>query len=289
MKKYIVTIVILLIIILLSIGGYFVYGNFKTNESNDVSTLQEKCTSELEYLSSNVITIMNNINNISYSNFKILNQEIAASESNSNSESSSNPSQSNSTSQDNTISSSRMVTDNIVNVNSDDVNWNNLNTKVQEIYTSWTTIMMDLTSLNVNKDNLLKFNNTLDSITKSIGNKNKSESLLKLANLYSLINSYLKDFSTDNEKVAVFSVRTNILYSYAYSENDNWQKVSEYIGIAKQDFSNLLNNQVNNINKIDIINKSYILINELEQDAINKDKNIFLVNYSNLMQELETI
>ena len=43
------------------------------------------------------------------------------------------------------------------------------------------------------------------------------------------------------------------------------------------------------MNKIDVINKSYILINELEQDSNDKSVNTFLVNYENLMQELQNI
>ncbi len=291
MKKYIITITILLILIMVFIGGYFVYGNFKTNESNDVETLKQKCTAEIDYLSSNIIEIMNGVNNIQYSNYKVVDQEIPASESSSNSESSSaeNTQQGNTTSEENTINSSRMVTDTILNARNSDTKWDELTSKVEEIYTSWTTIMIDLTSLNVNRDNLLKFNNTLDSITKSIASKDKSQTLINSADLYSLVSSYIKDFSGDNEKNLVYSVRANILYSYAYTESDDWQKVIQYIGNAKGDFSGLLNNQVNNVNKIDIINKSYILINELEQDANNNDKDVFLVNYANLMQELITI
>lgn len=297
MKKYIITILILFFLIILAVGGYFVYGNFKTKESNSTDTLISKATSEIEYLSSNIINIMNEINNISYSNYKIVNEEIEASEASSDTESEQTSNQSsgqaseqtNSTAQENTINTSRIVSDNILSSRGQDIDWNELNSKVQELYSSWTTIMMDLTSLNVNKDNLLKFNQTLDSITKNIGDKNKSEALINSASLYNLISSYIREFSKDTEKISVFNVRANILYSYAYTENDDWAKVSEYIGKAKQDFSNLLNNQINNINKIDVINKAYILLNELEQDCNNQDKNVFLVNYCNLIQELQNM
>lgn len=291
MKKYIITIIVLFLLIILSVGGYFVYGNFKSNESNNVDTLKQKCTSEIEYLSSNIIGMMNEINNISYSNYKIVNEEIPASDSSSDtqSESSQNSEQNNSQSQDNTINRSSIVTDNIQSISNKDVNWTEINSKIQEVYSSWTTIMMDLTSLNVNKDNLLKFNNTLDSTTKNIENKDKSQTLINLSDLYNLISLYINDFSGDNEKISIYKVRSNILYSYAYAESSDWQKVSEYISKAEQEFSNILNNQINNINKLDIINKSYILLNELKQDSINNDKNIFLVNYTNLMQELQTL
>ena len=76
MKKYIVTIIFLLVVIGLFIGGYFIYSNAKTNEANSVDTLKAKCTSELEYLSSNIILMMNELNNISYENYKVINDEI---------------------------------------------------------------------------------------------------------------------------------------------------------------------------------------------------------------------
>ena len=165
MKKYIITILILFFLIILAVGGYFVYGNFKTKESNSTDTLISKATSEIEYLSSNIINIMNEINNISYSNYKIVNEEIEASEASSDTESeqSSNQGsgqaseQTNSTAQENTINTSRIVSDNILSSRGQDIDWNELNSKVQELYSSWTTIMMDLTSLNVNKDNLFQW------------------------------------------------------------------------------------------------------------------------------------
>lgn len=293
MKKYIITIVTLFLIIIISVGGFFAFGNAKTNESNNVETLKSKATSEIEYLSSNIISIMNDINNISYSNYKLVNEEIdegqSESDSSSNSNSGSEGEQSNSVGQENTIKSSSMIATNILSGDNTETNWDNLNNKVQEMYSSWTTIMMDLSSLNVNRDNLLKFNDKLDEITQNLLAKDKSKSLISLGDLYNLITLYIQDFSNDSEKINIFKVRSNILYSYAYTQSEDWAKVGEYISKAKQDYSNILNSQVNNINKIDVINKAYILINELEKDTTNKNVKVFLVNYTNLMQELQSL
>lgn len=61
--------------------------------------------------------------------------------------------------------------------------------------------MMDLTSLNVNKDNLLKFNSKLDEIAKNFENKDEKKSLISLSELYDLVNLYIKDFSGDETKI----------------------------------------------------------------------------------------
>ena len=298
MKKYIVTIIILFIIIFLSVGGYFVYANVKTNESNDGQMLKEKGISEVEYLGSTITSIMNGINNITYSNYRIISEEIKTDDKSSNSESGSGNGESNSasggegsnsTTQNNSINNSSMVAKSLLEQKDVNINWTELNSQLQEIYSSWPTIMMDLTSLNVNKDNLLKFNNKLDEIAKNFENKDEKKSLISLSELYDLVNLYIKDFSGDETKKSVFDVRARILSAYTYTESEDWAKVSENIAKAKEHFSNILNNQVNNMNKIDVINKSYILINELEQDSNDKSVKTFLVNYENLMQELQNI
>lgn len=279
LKKYIITIIILFTIILLSIGGYFIYSNAKTNDANSVDKLKEKCLSELNFLSTQTIEIMNSLNNISYSNFEIVNKEVPTSE---------NGGQ-NTVSTENSISSSVVEYNNILNEDSNDIDWNGISKIVENIYGSWTNILIDLTTMNVNKDNLLQYNTILDSIVTNIQDKDKVAALTNTADLYNLLYLYLKDFSGNEREISLFYIRSNILYAYSLASQQNWDKMREYINIAKQEFNNVLNNQVDNISNIDVINKAYILINELEDDINNKNESIFYINYKNLMQELEAI
>ena len=303
MKKYIITIITLFLIIVIAIVGYFVYGNIKESKANSSDMLTEKVISEIEYLGDNIIYVMNELNNISYTNYKIVSEEIEDSSSDENSSSSgSNSGQGGSESsggqsgseQGDSDKKSTITTTNMSNANSilnddstDKINWNNVNMKVQDMYSAWTTIMIDLSSLNVNKDDLLKFNSTLDKISSSLEQKDKENALLNCSDLYSLLSKYVKDFSEENSKI--YNVRSNILYSYSEIERDNWEEAVNYIKKADENFASILNNQINNIDKIDIINKAYVLLNELQEDCNSKDRKVFLINYSNLMQELQNI
>lgn len=291
MKRYIITVIILFIIILLFLGGYFIYSNAKTNESNNIDTLKEKCISEIEFLSSDIVSMMNQINNITYSNFKITSEEIKIStESQTDStDSTSGSNEKNDLNSNNIINSSKMESSGILTKDKITTDWKLLKNKLEIMYSTWTTVMMDLSTLNVNKDNLIKFNNILDSITKDFEKEDKGSSLLHLADLHNLLTLYLRDFSGDIQKNSLYTVKTFILYSCAYCEQDSWVKTTENIKNAKQEFTNILNNQIHNANNIDVINKSYILINELEKNSNNRDENVFYINYSNLMQELENI
>lgn len=298
MKKYIITILTLFFLIILSITGYFAYGSIKGNEANSIETLREKCKLEIEYIGDNIILIMNELNNISNTNTQIVSEEIEESKSSSSnqnnssggSEENSNGQNQNSENQKNTITLNNISSTSILEKNDiDKVNWNSIEIKVQDLYSAWTSIMIDLSTLSVNKDNLLEFNNNLDRISKSIDDKNKIESLINSAELYNLLTKYANEFYTDKNEVSLLNVESSILYSYAEIERDNWSEAGNYITKAKNEFSNVLNNQINNINKIDIINKAYVLINELEEDCNNNERKIFLINYSNLIQELQNI
>lgn len=303
MKKYIITIIILFSLIILSIGGYFIYSKAKTNEGSEIDTLRQKAISELQYLSSNIILMMNEINNISYENYKIINEEIDSADSEQgstggtgkkeegeeNSESTESGSSGENENNSSTIKSSKIEYNSILKNTNNEVDWDSLKSDIEIMYSTWTTVLMDLTSLNVNKDNLLKYNDKLDSIVVDLEKKDKQSTLLNMADLYSLLAAFVKEVTNDSNEIALFNVKCNVLYSYAYIERENWEKVNEYVNNAKTDFNNIVNNQVNNIYQIDIVNKSYILINEIEKDISNKSKNTFYINYEMLMQELENL
>ena len=277
MKKYIVTIIILFTIIILSIGGYFLYSKAKSNEGNSLNTLKSKCISELEYLNTEIIEIMNGLNNISYENFKITNKEVDVSEEESN------------TILENSIDSSVVEFQNIITQDKDKVDWQRIKGRVENMYTSWTTILIDLTTLNVNKDNLLKYNQLMDTMIGNIEAKKKEDCLKNGADLYALLVTYIQDISGDSNLTSLYKTKSNIIYGYSRVDAQDWESVNNYIQTAINEFGNIMNNQVNNINDIDSINKAYVLINELKDDAVNKTGSVFYINYKNLMQELESI
>lgn len=280
MKKYIVTIIVLLIIIFLSVCGYFVFANTKENQGNSEDMLKEKATSEIEFLNTNIIDIMNELNNISYTNYKIINQDVNIS-----SESSENEVQTS----ENTIDRASIEYESTLNEDDDKIDWETIKETTENVYSSWTTILIDLTTLNVNRGNLLKFNDLLDQIISAEEEENKEACLSYSANLYNLLALYLNDFSNDEQLKNVYNTKSNILYAYSVIDGENWGEANNYIEKAKNEFNKIMNNQVNNINSIDEVNKSYILINELSDDVNKQSKKTFFINYQEVMQELENI
>lgn len=280
MKKYIITIVILFLLIVLSICGCFVYANFKSNEGNSNDMLKEKALSQINFLNTEIIDIMNELNNISFSNYKIINKDIEISE---------EGKENDVKTSENTIDRSSVEYETVLDSNNNNVNWNEIKETTENIYSSWTTILIDLTTLNVNKDNLLKFNDLLDQIITAEEEKNKEKCLINCSDLYNLLCLYLNDFCNDNQIKNIYNTKSNILYAYSYIESDNFDRAKEYLINGINEFNKIMNNQVNNIDSMDEINKSYILINELLDDVNKENKKTFYINYQELMPEIDNI
>lgn len=299
LKKYIITIAIIVVLLLIGFGSYYIYSNY--NIQDNAKNLQLKVDEEIMYLNTVIISMMNKLNNISYANYEIVEETIPAANeteqtsstknqtsgsSNENTDQNQGGSQNN---ESNTITNMNMNYNSILVNSNKKIDWDNIKKETEKMYRSWTTILIDLNSLNVNQDNLLKYSTILDNITKAVQKENKKETLYQLADLYRLLVLYIKDYSKDNLKVNILDTKSNILYAYTLLEESKWQDMKNYIKKAQSSYTNIINSNLQNSQNIANINKVYILLNEIDKGIDTKDKNIFYIKYKNLMQELEVL
>ncbi len=301
MKKYIITIAVILGVMLIMFGSYYIYSN--TSSQEDVDTLKSKVDEEIKYLDSVIVSIMNKFNNITYANYKIVEEKVTSQNQNQKNSSvksiesqegqsgGNNKDNSQGNSIENTITNISMDYSSIL-VNSDNkkIEWNYIKKEIEKMYSTWTTVLIDLNALNVNNTNLLKYNSTLDDITQALENEDKKTSMIKLADLYSLLVSYIKEYSSNNKLIQLLDTKSNILYAYSLAEyEDKWSEMKNYTDKAQNVYNNIINNELKNNDSTNNINKAYVLLNEISKSTSKKDKNIFYINYKNLMKELEII
>lgn len=276
---------------------------------------KEKAVSEVKYLESKFTTLLNSMNNLKYENYKITTSKIdenstsdstksedksdqSGSESSSSgggqsqSQGQSKSQSGESESEDNQTQSSKnkytlertsTLTDSNTNIE-----WQKIKNLVEEMYSTIPTITLDLYNQNVNQDEILSFNNELDSLTVAVKEESKEKTLVHLSNLYGYLPKYLEVVSTDEIYTNLIKTKTNVINAYSIIDTGDWNKISEYINKAIDDYSELLN-KIDNDSKMYSINKAYIILNEL-QNAVNlKDKEIFLIKYKNLLEEFNSI
>lgn len=123
----------------------------------------------------------------------------------------------------------------------------------------------------------------------NIKNEDKAASLTSLAKLYSYIPKYSNSVFKNTKTNAIYGTKSNILNAYSAIEQDNYNLVKTELANAEQSFMQIINSISSDTNNQSSINKSYILIKELQNTNQNSDKDIFYIKYKNLMQELNNI
>ena len=297
---------LILVIVVLSFTVY-------ATVSKDTDKIEkEKRIAEFEYLESELVDIFNELNNIQMSNYNVSvnnitsqtkkedegksnsdseknqqgGQQSGASGSNSQNENqSSNKSNDSETKQQKEYSLKR----NAILTNNEEINWDDIKNKIEIVYSSIPTITLDLYKYNINQDDILNFNKEFDNLTVIIKQNNKQDSLIQLSKLYDFMPKFAQSIYDDDLRKTIIETKSNILKAYSKLDTDNWNDISNDIKQASNSYSKLLTNPNIEQSKQYDISKIYVMINELQNAVQVQDKQIFLIKYKNIIEEMNVI
>lgn len=274
------------------------------SNQDDTNILKSKVKEEILYLDTNLVSILNLINNISYDNYKVSTKNIDSGQDNSNQEqqssgqegqssqsvsqeggeSQSNEQNSGSSSQ--TQSTMTMEKNGILTSRNLDINWNYLKEIIEELYSSWSTIALDMNALDINSESILSFTNALNDVTKSVKDENKKDTMNNLLSLYALLPKYCTGIS-DELFTNILNTKLEILNAYILVEDSNWDEINKRLDNAVKEYGNIINNVEINTRNQSGVSQTYILLKELQRSVDSKDADVFYINYKNLMQEIQ--
>ena len=254
------------------------------SQKTEEELLAEKIEEEIEFLDSYLISSLNQMNHISLQNYQIKSQEItdSAKQKKTSSESSGGgegQSSENETNKNNTtIHYSAQPGD--VLVNDQNTNWESTKIEIERLYSSWSSIMMDLYQTNIDKNEISNFNQDLDQLIAYAKSEDKNNTLTYLAKLYQYLPKYV-------EGTIQNTIKTDLVKTKAEVEQDNWDGIKNDLTKAEEKFMPIVNN-ITNENHYNV-NKAYVLLKEFQSSVSKMDKDLLYIKYKNLIQELNLI
>lgn len=296
------------IMLYLFISSILLFSLAGCSQTEDGELLKEKIDKEIDYLDTRLLEMLNKTNGISFKNYAIsaeqVNQEqstksdsksegTSEEKSNSSSQGESQSSNSNSTSSSGEKSDKNYMNYkmelNTVLTSDKTPDWKTLSPSIETLYSSWSTIVLDLYKININSDDILNFEKDLDITAQAIKKQDKNATLTSLAKLYSYLPKYLNSFSADTTKTNIIKTKSSVLNAYAIIEQNKPDEVKKEITNAEQAYMPIINNIEANQHKQFNINKAYILLKELQSAIDIHDTDIFYIKYRNLIEELNMI
>lgn len=313
MKKYtkMAYISLILVIVLCVFSIYKVFAESQ-KENEDIKS---KSLEEVKLLESKFLNLFNELNNIKFENYKISTSKIKQEKSSSkessqgqgnssgnseseNSEQSGNQGESSSSENSEQSNSEESSSDNKsynleesgILTNETEINWKQIKNDVENLYTPLYKMTVDLYQTNTNQQDIMNFNKEYDNLTKAVKDEDKEVTLDELAILYNYLPKFLQNCTEKEKEITIIKTKQYILNAYSLIEKEEWSTISENINIAAQEFRKLVTN-INNDEKNNQynINKAYIMINEMQNAVLLRDRDVFLIKYKNVLEELQNI
>ena len=303
LKKFKIISYIILLIVLVVLA-LTVYTNATQNNEQDE---KEKVTSEIRYLDIKLVDLFNKMNNIETRNYQIYTTKIeesrsaensgggssggnssADSNTSSSSDSTSTQDNSNQAQTENTNKNYEMQASGILTTNRD-IDWTSCKNESELIYTSISTITLDLYRLNVSQEDILNFNKDVDSLTVSLEEENKQLALDNLVKVYEYISKFAQTVVDDTLYKTVLETKLNVFRGYAKLDSGDWAGISTNMVDAMNVYATLLTNTEIDANKQASINKGYVMLNELKNAVDTQNTSVFLIKYKNLLEEINNL
>lgn len=304
-NKIIFPVLVILSVIVITLSG--------CNNDTKNEDMKSKIERELDYLDTQIISILNDLNNISLQNYTVTPEEITLGEDGSSGGSSSggsssqsggssegsaqgseqkqstSQSQSASDTKESKITIMKMEPENVLSSDENDIDWNSIKNNIQTINESWGVVILDLSNMNVDNNDILNFSSTLDDCILSIKDEKKVDTLTNMAKLYSFIPKFERGISAENSTQNIKQVKSYIINAYSLVEKDDWTAIGTNITECEKTFKDITNDMEYMKDKEYKVNRTYVLIKELQNSLTYKDKKLFYVKYKNVMESINTL
>ena len=129
----------------------------------------------------------------------------------------------------------------VLDSDENEIDWKAIKSQIETINEAWGVVILDLSSLNVDNNDILGFSSTLDTCILSIKDENKSETLTNIANLYSYIPRFEKNISANQSIQNIKQVKSNIINAYSLLEQADWTGIETNMSECENTFKNLSN------------------------------------------------
>ena len=297
--KYIIYCIMMFILL------FTLTGCSNQNNQNNQDNLKSKVKEEILYLDNNLISTLNIVNNLSYDNYKVSSKNIQSNKSDNNekqnnsTEQESQPSgdlsqqggkaESNSQNSGNSSQTQSIMTmekNGVLTSRDKKTDWDLLKGLLEALYSSWSTIALDMNGLNINSEDILSFNTFLNDATKSVKDENKKDTMNNLLKLYALLPKYSSSVA-DDIFTNLLDTKVQVLNAYVLTEDKNWDEINKRLENAINEYGNIINNVEINTRNSAGVSQTYILLKELQRCTSVKDVDIFYINYKNFMQEIQ--
>lgn len=165
----------------------------------------------------------------------------------------------------------------------DRIDWNKIKEDFEDINKSSSVIMIDLLSKNFEKDDILRFEELLNTINIRIEEENDINFLTSLSEFYSLLPNYQYKYFEYNSEISIRLIKNLNLYSIISCMNGDFENAIKLLEQAESEYLNLLKDTEYLKENAYYVNRLYVVLQEFKISVNENNLNLAIVKYLNTL------
>lgn len=180
----------------------------------------------------------------------------------------------------------KFIKDEYLDMDTQTQKWDEILNDARKIENAMATTLVDLASLNIDTTEIAKLSTGINNMIIAIENKDETNFIVELNNIYALIPNYLSKYLNDSELIFKKQLKYYAISTYVGFRMGNVELAKNQIAEAETRYSekmkdvNYVQNNEYNVNKV------YILLQELKSAVDSGSQELVRTKYLLLVDEM---
>ena len=161
----------------------------------------------------------------------------------------------------------------------DKFKWEEVKDDIEKINSSWGTLVLDLTEVNVQNQDIIDFSNTLNNLLITVSNEDDVEMIDRLNQLYEKVIIFKEAYSENKNQIKKNKIKSEVLSIFDLANKDDYdsakKKATEVVETYKGYMNDISYAEENAYN----LNKIYILLEEYSNAVQTQNYDLIRMKY----------
>lgn len=166
------------------------------------------------------------------------------------------------------------------------IDWDGMYKESEKITESWSTVVLDLSKLNISKEQINGLGQDLSNLVISISSENLSDVFNYLYSAYSRLPEIKKLYSENDIEIKKLELKKSVVFAYKQAEESDFESSKNEIQNASNKYNDMMNDVNYSKENAYNLNKVFVEIEELKSAINLENLPLIRIRFVNFIEEI---
>ena len=166
------------------------------------------------------------------------------------------------------------------------IDWDGMYKESEKITESWSTVVLDLSKLNISKEQINGLGQDLSNLVISISSENLSDVFNYLYSAYSRLPEIKKLYSENDVEIKKLEFKKSVVFAYKQAEEGDFESSKNEIQNASNKYNDMMNDVNYSKENAYNLNKVFVEIEELKSAINLENLPLIRIRFVNFIEEI---